>query len=728
MEVRFYVTNKCNLRCDYCLVDKDNVPEVDNRHLLFRELERLKKENVRVRKLFITGGETSLKPEMVFDIIEKCQYLERIIVVSNGTNLDFCRKVNQYENVVLGVSWDGPNNERDFNAIDTIKVLVNEFPDKLPIISYVIENNNYTRVTDDMRLLESVHPRLVDTVEVAFVRNKKSYYKMDLDKAKTELERLIREYPHLPIFKRLQDKTCPHLDSTAHLVNIDQEGVRYGCTKFVYIDHNVCDQYKKGCMVCDIDNCYVCVKSLESLCGEGVEVDPENPKYLDNMFCKYNRVMNKVMKDRDREMFFESKLGRVQYVELVLTDTCNLDCVYCTQGCHSGKKEFMSDKTLDGAIELIKMNYKFRNSWPTIKLFGGEPIYSGTVGIVNNLLDKLESLGIGSKIDLVTNLYQFDDKIENLYKRMVDTGRLRFVQVSLDPKAEEKPSRLTYSGEDSRSKVIENLHKLSKIIGYDKINVHTVVSDENVACLPDHILELRHLINERVIRNFGLRMARIDSGYRKIEVTHVSKYAFTDVINLYKEGKITKSDIRAVFNLHNYKCNNASYFNDNICGMMKNFVSISPKGEIIPCNNFLFSDDYSQYVYGDVSEGKVVFTDNIYNMYDMFDVENRRRCEYKSCECCVAFETCFSCRAENIRHRGNMNMVSPQTCYIHKERFKVLKNNLNLEDFRLLTDEEINKLKADIKELRTLYDDPELTQEEKEAINEVLLDIKNRLE
>ena len=244
----------------------------------------------------------------------------------------------------------------------------------------------------------------------------------------------------------------------------------------------------------------------------------------------------------------------------------------------------------------------------------------------------------------------------------------------------------------------------------------------------ENILELRHLINERVIRNFGLRMARIDSGYRKIEVTHVSKYAFTDVINLYKEGKITKSDIRAVFNLHNYKCNNTSYFNDNICGMMKNFVSISPKGEIIPCNNFLFSDDYSQYVYGDVSEGKVVFTDNIYNMYDMFDVENRRRCEYKSCECCVAFETCFSCRAENIRHRGNMNMVSPQTCYVHKERFKVLKNNLNLEDFRLLTDEEIDKLKADIKELRALYNDPELTQEEKEAINEVLLDIKNRLE
>ena len=100
-DLRISVTDRCNLRCEYCMprdVFDENYPYLQRAELLsFEEIERLARSSVQlgVRKIRLTGGEPLLR-KGIERLIEKLARLE----TAEGTRIDIALTTNA---VLLGV-------------------------------------------------------------------------------------------------------------------------------------------------------------------------------------------------------------------------------------------------------------------------------------------------------------------------------------------------------------------------------------------------------------------------------------------------------------------------------------------------------------------------------------------------------------------------------------------------------------------------------------------------
>ena len=99
-DLRISVTDRCNLRCEYCMpreVFDENYPYLQRAELLsFEEIERLARLFVQlgVRKIRLTGGEPLLRRGIEY-LIEKLARLETV----EGTQVDIALTTNA---VLLG--------------------------------------------------------------------------------------------------------------------------------------------------------------------------------------------------------------------------------------------------------------------------------------------------------------------------------------------------------------------------------------------------------------------------------------------------------------------------------------------------------------------------------------------------------------------------------------------------------------------------------------------------
>ena len=90
--LRVSVTDKCNLRCIYCMDEKDNTFLKNDEKLTDDEIYRIVKESseLGIKKVRITGGEPLVKPNLVNLIgrINSISGIEEIYLTTNGILLD----------------------------------------------------------------------------------------------------------------------------------------------------------------------------------------------------------------------------------------------------------------------------------------------------------------------------------------------------------------------------------------------------------------------------------------------------------------------------------------------------------------------------------------------------------------------------------------------------------------------------------------------------------------
>ena len=86
--LRVSVTDKCNLRCIYCMDEKDNTFLKNDEKLTDDEIYRIVKESseLGIKKVRITGGEPLVKPNLVNLIgrINSISGVEEIYLTTNG--------------------------------------------------------------------------------------------------------------------------------------------------------------------------------------------------------------------------------------------------------------------------------------------------------------------------------------------------------------------------------------------------------------------------------------------------------------------------------------------------------------------------------------------------------------------------------------------------------------------------------------------------------------------
>jgi radical SAM protein with 4Fe4S-binding SPASM domain len=108
-ELWIYITNRCNLFCEHCLVDADSAPK---KELNNKALKKIIKEgaDLGAKRIFFTGGEPFLKKD-IFELIVfvTLELKKELVILTNGTLLDE-QKVNRLASlpgVVLQVSLEG---------------------------------------------------------------------------------------------------------------------------------------------------------------------------------------------------------------------------------------------------------------------------------------------------------------------------------------------------------------------------------------------------------------------------------------------------------------------------------------------------------------------------------------------------------------------------------------------------------------------------------------------
>ena len=698
MDIKYHIGHKCNLNCKYCTVDQ-NIHDEDYDNVLYDEVDKLEKSNVSIDRLLITGGEPSLYKDRIYKILERNRHLKKISIVTNGTDLEFAKTINSFSNVALSISWDGLENDRSFNSLQSIKEIVKLFPEKLTSIEYVIENSNYHRIHDDMCILNEINPKLVDMVQVHFVVQKPEYYKIDLDVFKKQVELLFRDFRGLNIFNRDASKRCPHESSNNYMLEIENGEVRRGCIRNINSNSDLCKSYNDKCSVCDIDTCIVCLPALMSM---GLGDFKSDGRYYDNMYCRMNRVVHEVLCDKNKEEFFKSKLLSVDALELVMTTNCNMRCTYCYQGDHSHGST-MEFSTIDNIINLMDLFRVNGKSIPKLTIIGGEVMFGEGLDKLEYLINKLIEHNMITPIYILTNGYMVNDRVLNIYKKLVDCKMMASVQISLDCGNNKDTSRVNINGESTYDTCMDNIKKISDIIGYKKLSVNTVVDTSNIVHLPEHC-KVMDGITGKLIGLFSIRLDRDTVTPISIVEADNCKRIFKEIIDMYNNGEISLKMFQHVFNIEKLTLDNSVYFNDSICGTVKSFLSIDPNGNLTTCNAFINIPGYEgKYVYGTIRDGLHI-NDNVYKVWDMFDTPIRRRSSGVSCECCECIETCYgSCRATNALRSGNMNEVTSRFCKFNKIRWKVLKDNVDITKFKIMSSDEIDQIKSDIDELKSYY-------------------------
>ena len=303
---------------------------------------------------------------------------------------------------------------------------------------------------------------------------------------------------------------------------------------------------------------------------------------------------------------------KIGWVELFVTEDCNLSCKYCF---HKKEPKSMSESTLDKTLEFLA---QYLTDDCVFSFFGGEPLLREDFVLQSS--KKIRALFPKSKFFMSTNATIFSEQIAKL----AADDNFTNIQISYDGLSQDV---LRGSGELVR----ENIRKYIATAGIKKINARMTFTPETVANLCSDVENAYEV---------GFRSIMHNAEYSdKWKQEDVEQYR-VQLDKIYEFAK-DKSDLNVVF----ADCN-ASVANnpDKRCSAGKQMISVSADGWIYPCHRAVA---YEEFRIGNVYDGKL--NRGIFIGLRM-----------NGCSGCEAVSTCHSCFMANYEY--NKSLKTPLKC------------------------------------------------------------------
>ena len=713
--IEFYVGSKCNLRCEYCDIDKslDIVNGVEKLRPI------IEKYSNSVDIVIISGGEPTLYKNEVMSIVKEFRNM-KFNIVTNGTNLNDILDIFNVDTnrVLITVSWDGHINDRGFDSYDTIKHLYSI--DALDSISMVISNGNYKYIEKTINTIKNEFPRILlhEKLIVDLARISDDKYDIDLNILKDQLNKLIRIYPSCKLFSSKND-LCQDLFEFKTECFSMHNGILYekGCIE--RIENDVYVEYTKMCQSCKNTECRA------RMCPMTVDIVGVNPINMHNLsYCKIHDIIHQVKEEYNNEVYWNDKKDKLINVELILTTGCNLRCKYCFQphNIHNNYKVMTNsivDKVFD---EFIYKNKNVRE----LMLFGGEPILPQTLSVRQHILEKIKSTDLS--LIIVTNGYNLSEDEINWYKLAKQQCKNISVQFSIDTiKNINDKYRVNVSGKGVFDVVLENLKTVSKIVGVNNVGINSVATTDNLPYLADWGSFITSNILHKYCNNFSLRFDQ--SRPYKMSKSEISivKDSFNKVIDYYEKGRIDPSIIRAFFNMVKSDEFDRDYLIPG-CEMCSKGVTIDPSGRVIPCHLFMSDNelDMKDYIIRDMNTG--LFTENFKDIVNICGGKYIMKGIDKYCGDCECQWECVKCKGAQLKN-GSISTPLQFTCKINTVRHEIEKERLG-ERFKPFTDKERVEFINDIKSLESeihFENDPTVQEEFIKILHDVRQVAKERM-
>lgn len=337
---------------------------------------------------------------------------------------------------------------------------------------------------------------------------------------------------------------------------------------------------------------------------------------------------------------------------------CNLACKYCFagKGEYRGTKELMSLDIGKKAIDFLIANSSTRTNLE-VDFFGGEPLLN--FDVVKNIVDYAKGLedkyNKHFRFTLTTNGVLLNDDIMEYLDRNMDN-----VVLSIDGREEVHNNMRPFpNGAASYDKIIDKFIKFAKMRGQERYYVRGTYTHHNL----DFALDVLHLA---------------DLGFKQISVEPV-------VADKAEDYAIREEDIPVLFEQYDYLAgeivkrhnteNDFNFFHYMIdleggpcvykrlsgCGSGTEYLSITPKGEIYPCHQFVGNEDF---IMGDVISG--IKRSDIREKFASCNVYAKAECK----ECFAKFYCSGGCAANSYNYGGDILANYEIGCSLHKKRIE----------------------------------------------------------
>ncbi len=357
---------------------------------------------------------------------------------------------------------------------------------------------------------------------------------------------------------------------------------------------------------------------------------------------------------------FKNRNPIVKAMCLHMAHDCNLGCKYCFagQGEFNGPKGLMSFEVGKAAIDYLIANSKNRRNLE-IDFFGGEPLMNFEV--VKQLVDygerQAQKHGKVFRFTITTNGILLDDeKIEYINRHMYN------VVLSLDGRREVNDAmRPTLNGRGSYDIIVPKFQKLVAGRGDKNYYIRGTFTRNNIDFGQD-VLHFRELGFELTSMEPVVDHERDEYALRSEDVAAVNK-EYERFATEYLA--IRRSDPRFKFFHYMIDLSGGPCAIKRIsgCGAGIEYLTITPRGDIFPCHQFVGKDEFRL---GNLFDEEIRFPKVIVDEFMTTDVTTKEDCK----SCWAKFYCSGGCHANAYNFNGDLKSPYRDGCEMQKKRIE----------------------------------------------------------
>ncbi|MCR4430039.1 MAG: thioether cross-link-forming SCIFF peptide maturase [Tepidanaerobacteraceae bacterium] len=340
---------------------------------------------------------------------------------------------------------------------------------------------------------------------------------------------------------------------------------------------------------------------------------------------------------------------------------CNLRCKYCfaAKGDYQGGRELMSKEVGRNAVDFL-MEHSGNLKNMEIDFFGGEPLMAlDTIKEVVSYAKSIEAkAGKKFHFTITTNAMLLNDVIIDYLHQNMDN-----IVLSLDGRKDVNDGmRVRADGCGSYDIIIKNINKVVMLREKDNKDyyVRGTFTNKNLDFSKDvfHLADMgfRQISIEPVIGTEGDFLLKesdirlINEQYEKIAMEYLQRK---------RTGKNPFRFYHFNVNIYHGPC---IYKRLSACGAGREYLAVTPSGDIYPCHQFVGMEDF---IMGNVFDKKL--SESIGEKFKNTHVFAKPECS----ACWARFFCSGGCNANNYHIKGDMKIPYEITCELQKKRIEL---------------------------------------------------------